>query len=60
MDDKLKETQSNMVEKMSSGLEQQSVVIEKQPSLVSVCIITKNEKELLEKCLKSFRIWGMI
>ena len=30
----------------------------KQPSLVSICIITKNEKEKLEKCLKSFQDTG--
>ena len=32
--------------------------LEKQPTLVSICIITKNEKDLLEKCLKSFQNTG--
>ena len=28
------------------------------PSLASICIITKNEKDKLEKCLKSFQPTG--
>lgn len=32
--------------------------LENHPNLVSICIITKNEKMLLERCLKSFQNTG--
>ena len=51
-----KESESNMDYKVSE--KESKIETEKQPSLVSVCIITKNEKEKLEKCLKSFMCTG--
>ena len=39
---------------MEHKMEAKEPNLENQPTLVSICIITKNEKTLLEKCLKSF------
>ena len=43
---------------MDYKMDEKESKLEKQPTLVSICIITKNEKELLEKCLKSFQNTG--
>ena len=51
-----KEREKSMGNEMSE--KELKIETKKQPSLVSICIITKNEKEKLEKCLKSFQDTG--